>query len=110
MTAQIPERLTYQGKKMAMCTEPLSGYLTISGVKPGFRANCSALWRGYIGTWEVKNGLLYLIGLEGTLHDGRRASLSTVFPRYPSRVIADWYSGTLRIPIGKELKLSLIHI
>ena len=62
------------------------------------------MWRGYIGTWEVKNGLLYLIGLEGTLHDGRRASLSTVFPRYPSRVLADWYSGTLRIPIGKELK------
>ena len=30
--------------------------------------------------------------------------LETVFPGYPDRVFAHWYSGTLRIPQGEILK------
>lgn len=30
--------------------------------------------------------------------------LETVFPGYPDRVFAHWYSGTLRIPQGNTLK------
>jgi len=61
-----------------MYTEPVREYLTMSGVKLGFRAACSALWRGYIGSWEIVDGQLYLIGLGGTLQDGASASLPTV--------------------------------
>lgn len=32
------------------------------------------------------------------------ASLATIFPDFPERVFAHWYSGTIRIPQGKELE------
>lgn len=104
MTAQFPERLTYRGEKMVMYTEPLNKYLAESVAKLLFQANCTGLWRGYMGSWEIVDGHLYLIGLEGTLKDGAKASLSTVFPNSSDRVLAYWYSGTLRIPKGRQLK------
>lgn len=87
-----------------MHTEPLREYLNESGAKFRFRANSSALWRGYIGRWEIVDGQLFLIGLDGTLEDGAKATLSTVFPNASDRVLAYWYSGTLRIPKGRRLK------
>jgi hypothetical protein len=29
--------------------------------------------------------------------------LATVFPKYPDRVFAHWYTGNLRVPQGKRL-------
>lgn len=104
MTAQIPERLRYQGEDVAMCTNPLSDYFTLGGVNPRFESNCTALWRGYVGSWEIVDDHLYLIGLNGTLEGGADASLATIFPDYPDRVFAHWYSGTIRIPQGKQLE------
>lgn len=104
MTAQFPEKVTFQGEQVAMYTEPLREYFNLTGVKPSFRVTCSGLWRGYIGRWEIVDGQLFLIGLEGTLEDGSKASLSTVFPNASDRVLAYWYSGTLRIPKGRKLE------
>lgn len=104
MTAQIAERLLYQGQTWSMCTNPLNDYFAFGGVSPGFRWDCTALWRGYAGLWEIQNDRLYLLELNGTLQDGSAASLATVFPDFPERVFAHWYSGTLRIPQGKQLK------
>ena len=60
MTAQIAERLHYQGEDVAMCTNPLSDYFAMGGVNPRFESNCTALWRGYVGSWEIVNDRLYL--------------------------------------------------
>lgn len=103
MTAQIGENLTIDGTEMVMCTEPLGTYFALGGLAPTFAYSCSALWRGYVGNWEIRASRLYLIGLSGTLKDGTEATLATVFPDYPERVFAHWYSGTLRIPQGKLL-------
>ena len=103
MTAQIGENLSYEGP----CRNDVE--LTIALVfrtgrhRKGFEANCTALWRGYVGTWEIRDGRLYLAGLDGTLQDGSRATVATFFPDYPDRVFAHWYSGTLRVPQGKLL-------
>lgn len=104
MTAQIAEKLIYRGAEVSMCSEPLGVYFAFGGKNPGFESNCTALWRGYIGTWEITNDRLYLIELAGTLSDGTEANLNTVFAGYPERVFAHWYSGTLRIPEGKLLE------
>ncbi len=104
MTAQIGEKLIYDGRKVSMCTEPLSDYFAFGGHRAEFEFTCTALWRGYVGTWEIVNERLYLVGLTGTLKDGRDATLETVFPGYSDRVFAHWYSGTLRIPEGKQLE------
>lgn len=101
MTAQMRERLIYQGREVSMCTEPLNDYFALSGERPGFSAPHTALWRGYIGTWKILDDRLYLIELAGQLENGAEATLATLFPDYPDRVFAHWYSGTLRVPEGK---------
>lgn len=104
MTAQIGEYLRYLGEGVSMCTEPLGDYFAMGGRKPEFQANCTALWRGYVGGWEIVAGRLYLVKLTGTLMDGSEACLETMFPGFPERVFAHWYTGTLRIPRGQRLR------
>jgi hypothetical protein len=104
MTAQIAESLLYEGETVSMCTEPLADYFLLSGSHPSFESNCSALWRGYVGSWEIQDLHLYLIELEGMLEDGTDVTLGTLFPDFPERVFAHWYSGTIRIPQGKQLQ------
>jgi hypothetical protein len=104
MTAQIGEKLIFEGQQVSMCTEPLGGFFALGGHCPEFEFTCTALWRGYVGTWDILNDRLYMVGLTGTLKDGSEATLETVFPGYPDRVFAHWYSGTLRIPEGKLIE------
>ena len=103
MTAQIGERIIYEGEEHSMCEEPLFSYFHLGGKQPKFGLTSTALWRGYVGTWEVLDDRLYLVALEGSLEDGSAANLETVFPGFPTRVFAHWYSGTIRIPQGKLL-------
>ncbi len=86
MTAQISERLRYEGQELSMCTNPLDDYFAMGGKNSGFQFNCTALWRGYVGSWEIDDGRLYLIGVSGTLENGAEASLASIFPEFPSRV------------------------
>lgn len=104
MTAQIGEKLIYDGHEVSMCSEPLGDYFAFGGHHPEFEFTCTALWRGYVGTWEIVSDRLYIVSLTGTLKNGTEATLETVFPDYPDRVFAHWYSGTLRIPEGKQLE------
>ena len=104
MTVQVPETLLYQGEESGMSDAPLSDYFAMGGFEPRFAPSTSMLWRGYIGRWEIIDARLYLIGLEGTLEDGTEASVATIFPDFPDRVFAHWYSGTIRVPRGEILE------
>lgn len=104
MTAQLAEILHYEGKEHAMCDNPLHLYFRLAGIENNFESPSSALWRGYVGIWEILDGRLYLIGLDGRLKNGMAANVATFFPNYPDRVFAHWYSGELRLPHGKMLK------
>jgi len=104
MTAQIPEQIWIDGERCAMCSEPLDDYFRLSGEKPPFRSDSTALWRGYEGTWELLGERLYLVALRGTFENGTPAILEAFFPDFPDRVFAHWYSGQVRIPRGKLLR------
>lgn len=104
MTAQIAEKLILNGQEFALCSNPLEDFFRLGGARPDFAKICSALWRGYVGTWEIMNDRLYIINLRGTLQNGENASLETVFPDYPERAFAHWYSNILRIPQGEMLE------
>lgn len=52
----------------------------------------TACWRGYIGTWELKNRHLLLTGLQGRFRLAR------------SPVFANWVTGVLRIKLGPMLE------
>lgn len=106
MTAQSREILYYQGEKCALCTEPLGEYFELVGTPSPFAFLVTSLRRGYIGTWEIVADRLYLIDLTGNLTDGSRGTLTSVFPDFPQRVFAHWYSGTLRVPQGECLRHS----
>jgi hypothetical protein len=101
MTAQKAEELHYKGECYGMCSNPLSIYFSLADIEPNLKRTTTALWRRYVGTWEIIDERLYLVGLRGTLMDGTKISVSTFFPDYPERVFAHWFSGKIRIPLGK---------
>ena len=53
MTAQVAERLIFEGKEHALLSNPMTDYFDLGGHKPDFQATSSATWCGYVGSWEV---------------------------------------------------------
>lgn len=43
MTAQIGEKLIYDGREVSMCSEPLGDYFAFGGNNPSLESNCTAL-------------------------------------------------------------------
>lgn len=103
MTAQVAEQLIYNDEKYALCECPLNDYFALAGIQSNLSALHTACWRGYVGTWEIIDRRLYLIGLEGMDTDGQDIAVSTFFPDFPDQVFAHWYTGTLRVPQGELL-------
>ena len=104
MTAQFSERLIYQGKEMGMQTTPLSDFLAYPSGRPEFREHSTACWRRYIGKWEISLDRLYLVEIHAHWVDGTKVELDQLFPGYPDRVFAHWYTGKIRCGQGKLLK------
>jgi hypothetical protein len=103
MTAQIHERLIFEGEEtsMAFCPPLPEGHPRVrevgadeptpEGTHPWIAS--TACWRGYQGTWEVRDGRFYLVALEG------RYRLEGEGPLF-----ADWFTGALRVPRGELLQ------
>ena len=73
MTHQLRENIIYEGKDVSMFSFPgfPKKHPRIIGLtdkqiwaKGEARRVSSACWRGYIGSWEIKDGRLYLLKLE----------------------------------------------
>lgn len=103
MTAQFGEHLRYQGEDMTMATEPLEAWFAMGAERPWFGSVCSAMWRGYIGSWEIVDDRLYLVGMNSSPFEDEPVPLERLFPGHGDRVFAHWYSGTLRVPRGRQL-------
>ena len=99
MSAQIPENIKIEGKTYDLLCEPLSDYLKDKDCE--FDSYISTWWRGYRGTWELKNNELYLISIEGKIK-GKEVDLSYLFSD-TSSVKADWFTGLLRIATGEMI-------
>ena len=103
MTAQAPDYIRLAGRDLPLYSEPLEQFFELTGTKFGFVAPSTALWRGYIATWEIVDNRLYLVKLESHLPDDQTGSLGDLFPGFPNRVFAHWYHGDLCIPQGREV-------
>ena len=96
MTIQAGDVLSYNGKKITIAEEPLKPYLeTRNDVSFIFKS--TALIRGYIGIWEMKNKKLYLVSLVGFIKNNEKVDLKYLFPNI-TEVFAVWFSGDIRIP------------
>jgi len=113
-TAQQGDILLIDGKKYSIHTNPLEGFLVKNPERrPHGSVMSSANWRGYIATWEIRDGQLLLKDVEvlvgkdqssrleypGSSY-GYRSVLSEVFPER-SAIVADWFSGHIIVPTGK---------
>ena len=107
MTAQIPETLHHKGLELTLCDEPLGPFVSNNRLSLKFVARSTALWRGYVGTWAIEEGRLYLIKLSGSVEvndDIQEVGLEALFPKYTDGVFAHWFSGELRCPQGGLLE------
>ena len=112
MTAQVPEVLIHRKQKLALFDQPLYPHLKRipKARRPTFAADSTARWRGYTGTWEIRDGMLTLIALEGNLRQGDDvvdATLQLAFPKAKGGLIAKWLTGELRCVEG--LLLQYVH-
>lgn len=103
MTTQIPETILFRGKTYDMLAEPLDVYFELMGIEPSPHSVCSALWRGYVGEWEITQDRLYLRKLMGSDEDDPNISMERFFPGFGDRVFAHWYSGDLRLEVLREV-------
>lgn len=104
MTAQAPERLILDGEETSMtsCPEIPADHERIESVpmeevSEAIRSGrihgpvlSTACWRKYIATWEIREGMLYLVSIEGVYRLAGEGPLH-----------AAWVSGVLRVPRGR---------
>jgi hypothetical protein len=102
MTAQVHETLILDGMRtsMAFCPPLPLGHRRVVVVDVGEQpedtrrlTSSTACWRGYVGTWQVRDGRLFLVALAGSY------ALIGSEPLF-----ADWFTGVLRVPAGRELE------
>lgn len=119
MTAQIADSIAIDGVQHMLFSEPLEAYYAEHTPRPSFAPGSTANWRGYVASWEIRDNKLYLSDIKAELCDrggpeGWRCDkrypvgLKELFPRGNGMVFAEWYSGTLRVPLGKQM--SYVHM
>lgn len=109
MTSQVPETINHDDRTLYANSELLlDAYLQSlpKTTRPTFALSSTNCWRGYVGTWEIADSVLWLTLIEGQLTDGAPASVKSVFPAAMDRQRADWVTGILecreRVPTTDE--------
>ena len=101
MTAQESDILHYRNRKYYLFCEPLEDYWTEDNPKPDFEPPDTACWRGYVASWTIIDGKLYLVSIDT---DNDNLKLDKIFYNNTGMVFADWFTGELRIPQGKMIE------
>ena len=97
MTVQIRDKLIYNGETYGLNDEILEQYFKKKPEKRPITENlCTALWRGYIATFEIKEDELLLMELE-VMADIDFDMTSVIDSVFPDGNKMDWYSGLIRI-------------
>jgi len=111
MTAQYPDKITYNGTEYNLNSNPLEPYFEKHpDKKPGMVS--TALWRGYVAHFEIINNELYVTDMtrpvsytdeEGN-HTQKWISIyRRIFPKR-ERVKIDWFTGILILPHGEMVE------
>jgi hypothetical protein len=105
-TTQSSDILYLDGQKHALETLALEEYYGLGNPRPKFRAPNTATWRGYIATWEIDRGVFYLKAIRAWTDRGE-VGLATLFPGQKGPVPATWFTGKLKVPQGKIIKVAV---
>jgi hypothetical protein len=107
-TTQFSDILYVNGQKCSLDSLPLEQYYGPGNPRPKFRAPNTATWRGYIATWEIDRGVLYLKAIRAWTDQGQ-VGLPALFPGRKGPVPATWFTGRLKIPQGPVVKPAVPH-
>jgi len=109
-TAQYPDKIFYDGKEYDLLSNPMELYFQKNpGRKPQTEMKSTALWRGYVASFEIKDGELLLKDVrimvdpstnKKDYERGWKSVLSDVVPDGKPLKI-DWFAGLLVLPYGK---------
>lgn len=113
-TAQAPDKIWYEGKLYSMQTNPMEPYFAKNpGKRPKTKLMLSSLSRGYVATFELVDGDLYLRDFEvltlespngplDTMRSGMRSVIGEIVPAGQKMKI-DWFDGLLVLIHGKPV-------
>lgn len=109
-TAQYPDKIIYNGKIYRLHSNPMESYFEkYPDKRPERGIMSTALWRGYVATFEIKDNQLYLKDIEIIVRDTTskenyktkwESVLNETFPNQELMKI-DWMTGLLVLPYGK---------
>ena len=108
-TGQISDKIIYKGEKYSLNTNPLESFFEKNpGLRPEPDVMSTALWRGYVATFEIQDNQLFVndisIEVDDTLNGSDKtkwiSALNQVFPGQ-KQIKVDWMTGLLVIPNGK---------
>ena len=111
-TAQIPDRLIYNGDTVSIFSNPLEQFPNIDSLRANlFNYNKehwnTACWRQYQAQWTILDNQLYLTAIYSCNYyeDKVQADLKQLFPdKYENgKVKADWVTANILSPQGKQL-------
>lgn len=106
-TPQYPDKLVCEGKEFSLNTYLLAAYFAENpDKKPQSEVMSTALWRGYVATFEFKTNSLVLRDIEIQIRDQAKDEPSwksvkdNVVPKGKD-LLVDWFTGILVLRHGK---------
>ena len=91
MTTQVDEHILIDGKEYPLINVPsLPEDSSIIQHKKGLISKWSNCWRGFQGTWEIKDDKLYLIEFSSDSYE--------LLCKLP--ILADWIKGEIKVATG----------
>ena len=106
-TAQFGDILIFNKDTVSIFSNPLEQYFelkkerTINGDE--LEGMCTALWRGYVATWEIENDSLFLVRIQINYCGDNPIDLDLVGEFGKDRIFANWFNGEIRSQIGSML-------
>lgn len=106
MTAQRTDTIIINEDEHVMYGLPLEQYWKQNDNKPSLFSMTTSLNRGYYAKWLIENNKLFLIYFYGECllpPPMKEYSLIDLFPSAEDKVFAEWFTGDITIPMGKQV-------
>ena len=109
-TAQYPDKIIFNGKEYSLHSNPMETYFKYNPDKrPKGGVTSTALWRGYVATFEVRDSQLFVKDIQieywdttnSKSHDPKWKSVLTEVFGEQKNIKVDWLTGLLVLPYGK---------
>ena len=94
MTIQASELIFFEGEKHSLINVPSMPDSIIQEKSQEFYMESTACWRGYVGTWEIKDDKLYLVDLRSSKYE---------LVKTPP-IFADWITDKLMFTTGQAFE------